>query len=419
MESTVTEVHMMQAFEMTSMTWSPMMSPVLAPQTCQAQQNQCYVPYAAYDIGSGVTKYMGAVVDVCKLTIEEVFSQGATPVGYRQDLLESQSNQFSDLIIDMGLHALEAAKAKIESDYSFSKFKDYGDIEHIGVATAAFRAASNGSAVAESFSEKLEIPISVISQEEEGKLAYYSAMMEHPSDDSAPIVWDIGGGSMQLTFQDHSSEFHIMGGDLASQTFLSLMLNEVLQKEVTDTPYPMNVAQVDAAIELAKAKLVFDENATSIISQQIQNGAQVLAVGTVHNAIIQPLCHLIDSNGDFYSKEQLHQAISMLTDKNKDEVLALMPDPNPNFVNNQLSNLILVYAMMDKMGIDEVTTVQASNVQGVMYQAGQTRPQAIDYAIDPVETKPALLIPPASLRYVAIAAMTALSWNHRSSVLVH
>jgi hypothetical protein len=171
-----------------------------------------------------------------------------------------------------------------------------------------------------------------------------------------------------------------MGGEIASQTFLSLMLDKIHHKEVSDSPYPMNADQVTAAIDLAKQHLTFDPLATDIISKQIADGTPVLAVGTVHNFVVQPVCQLISNVDDYYTKADLHEAISLLTNKSEAEILQLLPKVNKEHVNTQLSNLVLVYAMMDLMGIDKVKTVQASNVQGLMLQQAAK----LEYKIDPV-----------------------------------
>lgn len=329
------------------------------------------VPCAAYDIGSGATKFMGALVNTETLSIEHIFSQGSFNVAYREDLHQSSDNTFSDLIQEMGLQALTQAHLQIEQDYSNSSFQGYGDIQHFAVATAAFRAADNGLEVASYFSDELNMPINIISQEEEGKLAYYSAISQHNTIDNSalPVVWDIGGGSMQLTFKDNSDYFHIMGGEIASQTFQALVTEKVLnQTDGSVSPNPMNENHVNAAIELAKGYLQFDANATAIIKQQIAQGTPIFAVGSVHNFSITPLCQLagIESDKDHFTQSDLLLAIKLLTDKTDSQIIELNPLLNPTLAKSQQTNLILVYAMMDLMGIDSVRTIKSSNVEGLL-----------------------------------------------------
>jgi len=344
------------------------------------------VACAAYDIGSGATKFMGALINTESLTIEQVFSQGTFSVSYREDLHQSGNNMFSDLIQEMGLTALQQAHYQIEQDYLGAHLHGYGDIQHFAVATAAFRTADNGELVAEMFSDKLDMSIRIISQEEEGKLAYYSALSQNPPSETAtlPIVWDIGGGSMQITYKDTSDTFHIMEGEIASQTFQALVSEKIMAfQDGSHTPNPMSAGDVEAAISLAKQHLQFDATNTDIIKNKIAQNTPVFAVGTVHNFVIQPLCALagIDSANDHYRKSDLLLAINLLTDKTDQQILQLNHLPNLALAKNQLTNLILVYAMMDLLGVEQVQTIKSSNVEGLLVMNASSNKQAIDSPI--------------------------------------
>ena len=200
----------------------------------------------------------------------------------------------------------------------------------------------------------------------------------------APVVWDIGGGSMQLTFKDQADYFHVMQGQLASQTFQSLVCDKVLHKEATASPNPLNTNDVEAAIDLAKEHLRFDPATSDIIKHQIAHNAPVLAVGSVHNFVIQPLCNLagVHPAGSEYTKEDLHQAILLLTDKTDEQIMKITALSNPDLAKNQLTNLILVYAMMDIMGIDKVHTVKSSNVEGLIIQQATANKKEIQTPIN-------------------------------------
>lgn len=369
------------AVEPFSMEANFVFTPLFVAQTptfpiANQELNSHIMPCAAYDIGSGATKFMGALVNTESLTIEQIFSQGNFNVPYREDLYQSNNHTFSDLIQEIGLKALVDAHYKIEQDYHHAGLAQYGDIQHFAVATAAFRAAENGELVADYFSDKLEMPVRIISQEEEGKLAYYSALSQPHPDGNLPIVWDIGGGSMQLTFKDVADQFHVMQGEVASQTFQALVGEQVLGFEDGSlSPNPMKASEVEAAIALAKETLQFDSATTAIIKNQISQQTPVLAVGTVHNFSIQPLCTLagIDASKDHYSKNDLLLAIELLTDKTDQQIMHLNNLPKIDMAKNQLTNLILVYAMMDLMGIEKVQTVKSSNVEGLLLMNAPTK----------------------------------------------
>ncbi len=343
----------------------------------------CIVHRAAYDIGSNATKTMAAKVNVCDMTLEAVFIEKAYPILYRQDLFSSDISEFSDEIKTKGLQILRSAKTNIEGSYQNSA-PPTAEFQHCGIATAAFRKANNGGSYAQELSAKLEIPIKVISQEEEGKLAYYSALsqMNEVNKQSPPIVWDIGGGSMKLTFKNEANDFYVMGGELASQTFQDLVGKSI--KGQSGSPHPMSESQVQAALALAKEHLVFDEAVFNLIQEKIQQGSPIVAVGSVHNHVIQPLCNLAThSEATFYTLDDLKQAIALLTNKTDKDILELMSLPDERLVHNQLTNLILVYALMDKMHINKVQTVQASNVQGLLLKGCLTNVRLTKHSSHP------------------------------------
>lgn len=67
------------------------------------------------------------------------------------------------------------------------------------VATAAIREASNGTAVAEGIGREAEIPVEILSEEEEGRLSFIGATktLGHPVDGLVGVV-DVGGGSTEI-----------------------------------------------------------------------------------------------------------------------------------------------------------------------------------------------------------------------------
>jgi exopolyphosphatase / guanosine-5'-triphosphate,3'-diphosphate pyrophosphatase len=77
--------------------------------------------------------------------------------------------------------------------------RELGAAEIRAVATAAIREATNGDAVAEAIGNAAGIPIEVLSEQEEGRLAFIGATktLGHPADGLIGVV-DIGGGSTEV-----------------------------------------------------------------------------------------------------------------------------------------------------------------------------------------------------------------------------
>jgi exopolyphosphatase/guanosine-5'-triphosphate,3'-diphosphate pyrophosphatase len=77
--------------------------------------------------------------------------------------------------------------------------RELGAEEIRAVATAAIREATNGEAVAEAIGHAAGIPIEILSEQEEGRLAFLGATktLGHPAEGPVGVV-DVGGGSTEV-----------------------------------------------------------------------------------------------------------------------------------------------------------------------------------------------------------------------------
>lgn len=325
-------------------------------------------PFSAkvtYDIGSGTTKIMGALWNTQSDKIEAVFAEYQFPMGYSYDLSKSSDNQFSDLIMDMGLNTLKEYKAKVHEDLANLnlnlKPKEYG------VATAAFRNANNGQIFCDKISQALEIDLKVITQDEEGELGYLGAIVvkqaENPIDfNSNPVVWDIGGGSLQVTCQDSHGALSVLKGNLGSGSFQGLLEHQLGQEFNFSTEQ-----NIDQAITIAKENMKLDQNLELNFKNMIQEHKQVIGIGSVHNLSIQKIINKMNqSDHNYYTKEDVLLAakkLGALTDESLKEFTGVTDD---KLLKCQVSNLALVYAIMDELQIEKVEVVKANNNQGLM-----------------------------------------------------
>ena len=103
-----------------------------------------------------------------------------------------------------------------------------GAVDVIAVATAAIRHASNGPALAEAIMSACELPIEILSGEDEARLAFLGVVqtLEHVPSGELGVV-DVGGGSSEMvvgTAPDHvswSGSFGVGSGDLADRCLRS------------------------------------------------------------------------------------------------------------------------------------------------------------------------------------------------------
>lgn len=340
-----------------------------------------YMGICAYDMGSGATKIKAVHVNLDTNEVEETLYSDSLPLLYRQDLEWSLDNCFSDMIQEIGMASLSEAKQTIDQLSPYP-------VEHVAVATAAFRSAQNGQEYANSIMAETGISVNILSQAQEGQMAFFGAKDHAQSmgyDDI--VVWDIGGGSMQFTYQDDLGHFWVMGGELASISFQHV-LQEAFKAKGIEHIHPMGEDNALWAIEWVKEKLCFEASAKEvIIDHQIHQGAHVFGVGSVHNKTIMNFVNRVNGfESDHYTRSMLFKTIQVFCDKDIQEIHGLLGTHLPvEYAQNQLSNMILVYGAMEKFGIERVYPLPSNNVDGIIALKKQGLGRPLEPFISPPE----------------------------------
>ncbi len=143
------------------------------------------MPLAAFDIGSNTTRVL--VAEVAGGQITKVMEQRAyTRIGQAIDQDGAISDEKIEEVCDVVRTQVHLAR-------------EVGADTFRAVATAAVRDATNGAEVAARVTEAAGIELEVISEEEEGRLAFLGATktLGHPSDGLVGVV-DVGGGSTEV-----------------------------------------------------------------------------------------------------------------------------------------------------------------------------------------------------------------------------
>ena len=297
---------------------------------------------AIFDIGSGTTRM--TIADVNAKTGEvTLVHETAEPVSYKLDL-ESNKNEFSEEIRNKG--TLVLAKMKWAA-------LQQGAQEFAAVATSAFRTAQNGSEFAQFITKVLGIRLSIISQEQEGILGFLAAAQKENKEKI--VVWDIGGGSMQLTTMDGNGKFHVYGGKLASVSFASYIIQTIQKKDISKvkTPNPIAPEEMEKAISHAKSSL---GEIPSIVREKLKDPKTVvLGIGGVHYYSIRNQIGM----GNTYTVVRLKETLDQRLGKTDAEI-------GGEYANTEVSNLGLVLAFMQEMGLESVKTKKVNNTNGMM-----------------------------------------------------
>lgn len=316
-----------------------------------AQADGCQQTRAGLDIGSGTTKIAVARVNVCQLRIEKVLYQDQRAVAWNDALAHSADNQLNPLIVQEGAAALQQLVAHAQH---------FHPQRVSGVATAVFRNASNGQAVIEQLQRQSGAQISIISQQQEAKLGFLSARaaLNDPAiRDDQLLVWDIGGGSMQMTAwrqQAGKRVADIYQGRLASVTLKNYILTVLKNSPAAKSPNPIGSWRQS----VLRFVQFYAANEVSPQIKQAVSGRRVIGIGGVHGFSIR---NQLPGKPNSYTLATLRQLSQQQVWKGDSEL-------SGDYRATDVSNLLLVEGYMQALNINEVTIVKASLIQGVLLQ---------------------------------------------------
>jgi exopolyphosphatase/guanosine-5'-triphosphate,3'-diphosphate pyrophosphatase len=309
----------------------------------EALAKNCQEVRMGFDIGSGTTKVLVAKVDFCESKIIEVLFTDSRPVSFNEDLEKSKDDTLSPAIIEQGLKTLAGM---------VRKGKIYKPKKTYGVATSVFRKAHNGANVIRGYSKKLNLKLEVISQHDEALLGFLSARSF--TNEKNIVVWDIGGGSMQMWSQHERDKPKTYLGDLASVTFKNMVIEAIQLKDPNNiiSPNPM-VDKREQAVALARAyaKIHVPADLKIAIGE-----SKIVGIGGVHSQSIKKQLQL---KGMIYTLDELDKAGKVQSEKSD-------KDLEGEYRTTDVTNLLLVQGFMEGLGIKEVTIVNASLLQGAI-----------------------------------------------------
>lgn len=320
--------------------WIPMNQSMLATQLGTGEVR------AALDIGSGATNIKIARVDPKTDKITAVLLEKSLPVPYQKELELSSNNTFNRSVMDQGIEAVKTLK-EIADQYQVKKV--------VAVATAAFRQAANAQALAQEIEAKTGVTVRIINQDEEGILAFRGALALTSVDPKNAVVWDIGGGSMQLTTLSDVGTYLVEKGKTASAPFKNVVIGQIQGQNINQvaTPNPMTLEQIQAAIMRAKE---FASQTDPFIQNKIsQPSTTVIGVGNLFNYSVQPLV-----NDKIVQQQALYQAIEKMANKTDAEL------PGKSFADVSVTNPAMILGYMQELKIEKVDVVNVNNADGAL-----------------------------------------------------
>lgn len=220
---------------------------------------------AGFDIGSGSTKLQVASVKNCKngdITIEKLYFKENINVQYSAALTVDASDPtkviLPDNIIDEGYIAMTSLKNKALEKLGTECGSSCTISSWRGIMTAAFRKAHNWQQAQNKLSRVAKgLIIKRLSQEEEALYGFYPVLKIKGIDPQNTVVWDMGGGSTQITAFDNdfkiNNDFTATGAKvletaIGSGTFEKVLKEGALTFNPVETKLEIAMRYIDNAI---------------------------------------------------------------------------------------------------------------------------------------------------------------------------
>ncbi len=341
------------------------------------QQNNAksvrYETRAALDIGSGVTRLKIAEVDIKTNKISKILFREVIPIPFQDDLESSNDKNFSREIMDRGI-------------VTFTDFKNTAGIlgakKIVAVATESFREAKNASAYVNEIKEKLGIEVNILTQNQEGWIAFKAAVSTCPNECSdSSVVWDVGGGSFQFTIENQNHDLEHFNGTFASIAFKNYLIETIQKKslENTATPNPISAEEGAKAVKYAEEfSLKVGEN----IKEKMKDSQNtVIGIGGIFLYGIRPyLLNKTDRAEPItLTRQNLDTLIAKfvgLDDVSVSQtVQSLLVSPQKHIDDEPLdkslvavtvSNFFYIKGFMEGLGIDQVVIKDVCNADSLL-----------------------------------------------------
>lgn len=314
---------------------------------------QCHASRVAIDMGSGSTKVIAAKVNKCRREIIKIFEE------------KNFAFKFKESIHLNKMRISRQLEKKVQEELSLFLAPYLAkNFEVKGVATEVFREALNGGDVVRRLSQQLNISLAIIDQKQEALLGFWGAVGVSGKSPEEILVWDIGGGSMQMTTMKspapyipvpqsilRSPLFYL--GKLASVSFKNKIL--AYQGRTRGSPNPIGDHTLKWAQDQAVSTAL--EEVPSPIKELIEK-REVIGIGGVHYYSIRTQTE--KPEGVPISRFDLETEIQKRVHFKDHQIASL-------YKETDVSNLILVNSFMKALQIKTILPLKVNLATGVLF----------------------------------------------------
>jgi len=198
---------------------------------------------AAFDIGSGSTKLL--VADISGMSIASVLFGNEVPVPFAVDWKKSSDGTLSEDIQAQGLRVLQKLVEICEKHAVPAGSR-------CAIATEVFRKAGNGQEYLTRVHSELGLNIEMVSQDDEARLGFFTAVALQSRPAEEVVCWDSGGASFQITSQGvDSTSIRSYVGSLGTGTVFATLVEAVQGRSLATCQTP-NPVTAEEAVQLVQ-----------------------------------------------------------------------------------------------------------------------------------------------------------------------
>ncbi|MFN7684036.1 MAG: Ppx/GppA phosphatase family protein [Oligoflexia bacterium] len=327
--------------------------------------SNCITTRAALDLGSSSFKLKVARVDTCLQKIEAILLDRSEKTGFKDATQATAAgaakNKAGSQIpvetpLEIPKETLALGKRVVESLISEARQK--GATEFYAVGTQIFREAKNSAQFFASLPKVLQARI--VSNLEEAILGYAAATLTLGESGREVVVWDIGGGSMQMIRRKGPSDYDVYLGTFASIAGREMTLQ--MQRDAKGTQASKGSSPNPVGLPIARKVL---DQVSQRAQQELSSFSQallpdslsrlrVLGLGGVHySSVLTQVRQVLGTEQNSYTPEDLDATFQVQAQKSDEQL-------NSKYANSQVSNLLLVRGFMKASGISRVEVVDAN-----------------------------------------------------------
>lgn len=287
---------------------------------------------AAFDFGSGSIKMQVSDVDISTNKIVQTHLKTNIGVPFQEDLLSHpESKEFSAELMEKAAFAMAQLKQQAI---------ELGVVQCSGFSTEAFRIAANSQELFNKINAEFGVAVKLISQQEEGRLGFYTAAIMSEMDPAKIVVWDIGAGSFQITAEVGKTIEVLKApwGVVSTQNFISKLISRDIINPLSFDEFHESIVKLIVALP----------DLPESISKKLQDDVTVIGIGA-HSKLIR-------KDGEFYTVDALKKSILANLDESEEEIA--LGDTSGGFI---MSSSIVNYTVMKRYGIKAVKYIKTSS----------------------------------------------------------